>query len=64
MSKLQINNITLLHKFSYSASRILKAILSWSPTWTKFCQLIANLSVILPQHNLTKLKFEYVKFGF
>jgi len=24
--------------------RILKANLSWSPTWAKFCQLVANLS--------------------
>jgi len=48
--------------FSYSEvllgltdSRILKANLSWSPTRTKFFQLIASLSVVLPQLNLTKL---------
>jgi len=28
--------------------RILKANLSWSLTWTKFCQLIASLSVVQP----------------
>jgi len=44
--------------------RILKANLRWSPTRAKFCQLIASLSVVLPQINLTKLKFEYLKFGF
>jgi len=32
------------------------------PTWAKFCQLIANLSVVLLQINLTKLKLEYLKF--
>jgi len=36
--------------------RILKANLSWSPTRAKFCQLIASLSIVLPQLNLTKLK--------
>jgi len=30
----------------------------------KFCQLIASLSVVLPQLNLTKLKLQYLKFGF
>jgi len=40
-------------------SRILRANLSWSPTWTKFCQLIVCLSVVLAQLNLTKLKLEY-----
>jgi len=29
--------------------------------WAKFCQLIASLSVVLPQHNLPKLKLEYLK---
>jgi len=43
--------------------RILKANLSWSPTWAKFCQLITSLSVV-PQLNLIKLKLEYLKFGF
>jgi len=37
---------------------ILKANLSWCPTSAKFCQLIASLSVNLPQTNLTKLKLE------
>jgi len=41
-------------------ARILKANLSWSPTWAKLCQLIASLSVVLPQLNLTKLKLEYL----
>jgi len=45
-------------------SCILKANSSWSPTWAKFCQLIASLPVILPQLNLTELKLEYLKFGF
>jgi len=49
-------------KLSYS--RILKANSSWSPTWAKFCQLIASLSVVVSQLNLTKLKLEYLKFGF
>jgi len=30
----------------------------------KFGQLIASLSVILLQLNLTKLKLDYLKFGF
>jgi len=34
-------------------SRILKANSSWSPTWVKFCQLIASLPVVLPQLNVT-----------
>jgi len=34
--------------FIFSSGRILKANLSWSPTWAKFCQLIAILSVVLP----------------
>jgi len=50
--------------FKNSNSRILKANLSWSPTWAKFYQLISSLSVVLPQLNLTKLKLEYLKFGF
>jgi len=28
-------------------SSILKANLSWKPTWAKFCQKIASLSVVL-----------------
>jgi len=32
--------------------------LIWSLTRAKFCQLIAILSVVLPQLNRTKLKFE------
>jgi len=43
---------------------ILKANSTWSPTWAKFCQLLARLSAILPQHNLTKLKLECLKYGF
>jgi len=46
------------------SGRILKANLNWSPTWAKFYQLIASLSVILPQLNETKLKLEYLKSGF
>jgi len=45
-------------------SRILKVNSSWSSTWAKICQLIACLSVVLLQLNLTKLKLEYLKFGF
>jgi len=45
-------------------SRFLKANLSWSPTRTKFCQLIASSSDVLPQLNLTNLKLEYLKFSF
>jgi len=44
--------------------RILKANLSWSPTRAKLCQLIVGLFVALPRLNLTKLKLEYLKFGF
>jgi len=36
--------------------RVLKANFS-------FCQLIASLSFVLPQLNLTKIKLEYLKFG-
>jgi len=43
---------------------ILKANLSWSPTRAKFCRLIASLFVFLSQFYLTKLKLEYLKFGF
>jgi len=45
-------------------SRILKANLSWSPTWVIFFQLILSLSVVLLQLILTKLKLEYLKIGF
>jgi len=45
-------------------SRILNANLSWSPTWAKFYQLIASLSVVLFQVSLTKLKLEYLKLDF
>jgi len=38
--------------------------MSWSPTRVKFCQLIASLSIVLPLIKLTKLKLEYLKFGF
>jgi len=41
-----------------------KTKLGWSPTWAKFCWLIASLSVVLPQLNMTKLKLEYLKFCF
>jgi len=44
--------------------RILKVNLSWSRTWAKLCQLIASLSVILSRFYVTKLKLEYLKFGF
>jgi len=45
-------------------SRIQKANSSWSPTWAKFCQLIASLSVVLPHLKMTILKLEYLKFSF
>jgi len=32
----------------------LKANVSWSPTWAKFCQLIAILSVVLSQPDKTQ----------
>jgi len=47
----------------YSYCRILKTNSSWSPTWAKVCQLIVRFFVILPQLNLTKLKFDYLKSG-
>jgi len=50
--------------YMHIKSRILKASLSWSPTRAKFCQLIASLSVVLPQLNVKKLEFMYLKFGF
>jgi len=49
---------------SNTKGRILKANLSWSPTRAKFCQLIASLSLILLQRNLTKLELEYLKSDF
>jgi len=55
----------LQHFFSFawesyykSIGRILNANSSW------ICQLNPSLSVVLPQSNLTKLKLEYLKFGF
>jgi len=65
-----VGNRTFLFEVLRQASgnqtygRILKANLSWSPTWAIFCQLIASISDVLPQLNLTKLKLEYLKFGF
>jgi len=47
-----------------SYSSILKANSRWSPTWANFCQVIASLFAVLPQLNQTKLKLEYLKFGF
>jgi len=35
-----------------------------SKTSAKFCQLIARLSIILPQLVLTNLNLEYLKLGF
>jgi len=49
---------------SNSDDPIIKANLSWSRSRAKFCQLIASLFVILSQFYLTKLKLEYLKFGF
>jgi len=46
----------LLQGKTNTNSRILKANSSWSPTWAKFYQLTASLSVVLPQLNLRKLK--------
>jgi len=57
----------LKHKFFHNNyACILKVNLSWSPTWAKFCQLIASLFIVLPQLNLTKLQaeLEYLKFSF
>jgi len=48
----------------YSQGRILKANLSWNQTQAKFCRLIANLSVILLQLKLIKLKLEVRKSNF
>jgi len=45
-------------------NRVLKANLIWSLTWAIFYQLILSLCVVLPQLNVTKLKLEYLKFGF
>jgi len=45
-------------------SRILKPNSSWIPTWAKFWQLIATLSIVLHNFNQTKFKLEYLKFGF
>jgi len=62
---------TLPYKFSFifyfsnnTNGHILKITLSWSPTWAKSCQLIASLSVVLSQLNLTKLELKYLKSGF
>jgi len=53
----------MLNRFVFYG-HILKANLSWSPIRAKFYQLIASLFVILFQFYLTKLKLEYLKFGF
>jgi len=59
-----VYNVNLALVFLKINGRILEANSSWSPTPAKFCQLIASLSVILSQLNLTKLKLEYLKSGF
>jgi len=41
-----------------------KSKLKLESNLAKFCQLIASLSVALPQLNLIKFKLEYLKFGF
>jgi len=48
----------------YGHNLKLKANSSWNPTRAKFYQLIAGLSVVLFQLNLTKLKLQYMKSGF
>jgi len=53
------------NKFQSKKSKELKRTssnLSWNPTRAKFCQLIASLSVILPQFYVIKL--EYLKSSF
>jgi len=62
--KSSLIKLTRVVMFFNTYSRFLKANLSWSSTRAKFCQLIASLSVVLPQINLTKLNLEYLKFGF
>jgi len=49
---------------SNTYGRILKANLSWSSTRAKFDQLIASLSMVPLQLNLTKLELENLKSGF
>jgi len=41
-----------------------KSKLELESNLAKFCRLVASLSVVLPQLNLTKLKHKYLKFGF
>jgi len=53
------NQIFIMVKLKYD--RILKAVLSWSPTSANFCHFIASSSVVQPQFNLTNLKLEYQK---
>jgi len=50
--------------FKVAYSGILKSKVELESKLSKFCQLIASLSVVLPQLNLTKLKLEYQKLGF
>jgi len=53
-----------LQNFLVALQPYTKRKLSWSLTCAKFFQLIASLSVVLPQLNLTKFKLEYLKSGF
>jgi len=69
---LQIHGCNCIRPFKISDAkkketsfvRILKANLTWNPTWAKFCHLIASLFVVLSYLKPTQLEFEYLKFGF
>jgi len=62
----RINYSLIKTKFhEWTNSHILKANLRWSPTWAKFWQLFASLSVVLAQLNLTNSQLStWMKFGF
>jgi len=51
--------VTIMHSRPYSKSK-----LELESNFSEFCQLIASLSVILPQLNLIKLKLEYRSLAF
>jgi len=52
-------------KFVKNSEALIKlSAVFYKQTWAKFCQLIASLSVILPQLNVTKFKVEYLKSGY
>jgi len=67
--KITFNHLQLKNNFALMFLKRLEAVFRkqiwiWGPTRAKFCQLIVGLSVVLLRLNPTKLKLEYLKFGF